>query len=146
MKTIWGATEPYVLKPNSTVLNGGSVYHQEITSLDVYRLRSAKDKRSVRIDMYSSDNRLWAGVHEVVEIQRSQPSRRARISKPMQRERTAEAYVYSLNACGWDGFVDMVRKLAAKLREDYWERYKSPLNAPLEAIMISDCKAPINEQ
>lgn len=148
MKPILDTTKPYVLKiPNSNVLTDAPVKYQEIRFLEKYFLQYADGNKILWIDMNCSDNMLWADVYEIEKIQRRKPSRRANSSRFMQRERTATAHVYSSDVVDWDGFVDMVHELAIKLHENFWNRYHSPLDGPLEGIMVSEClSTPINMQ
>ena len=149
LKTLFELTKPYEIEtpPIDTLSGGSHKANDNIFNLQRYLIRYKDGNRNVEINFYCHDDELRADVYETITGLRAKASRRVSNPRARKLERTASASIPSPSVMEWEYFAEIVRQLSGNLQKNYWNRYRSNLDAPLEEIMLSSCLAqPISLQ
>ena len=91
--------------------------------------------RHVFVDVADYEDEFFVRLYEVVTGLTAMPSPKIKNPKKWQMSREVCASVSSID--DYHRISDAVRDVAAKLRENYWARYKAALDLPLEEIITT---------
>lgn len=107
------------------VSDGGHYYATNLTSL--------APNKYVEVYIGDYDCQFYVQLNETVQL--SPRPQSARIKKPRKWQLTRIVLATVAPIDDYNTIADAVNAVAAKLRENYWARYKATLDLPLEEII-----------